>query len=163
DGEHLGEILFLQLPKQEIIPGPIQIEALINQDQVISKDLTLWNQQGSQVLRSQILTLPIDQTLLFVAPVYIQSSQARMPQLEKVVLAVGSTLVYADTYAQALSELQSVQKGQPLSTGRVGSTPAAPQVESAPPGAPSGATGSSAPTLDAIRQHLERYRSLSAQ
>src|SRR5579885_64161 len=93
DGPHLGEIVLLKLPKQEIIPGPLQIEALINQDQVISKDLTLWNQQGSQVLRSQILMLPIDHTFLFVAPIYIQASQARMPQLEKVALAVGNTLV----------------------------------------------------------------------
>ena len=72
-----------ELPKQEVISGPLQVEALINQDQNISKDLTLWNQQGSQVLRSQILTLPIDQTFLYVAPIYIQASQARMPQLKK--------------------------------------------------------------------------------
>ena len=51
DGAHLGEVVFLQLPKQEIITGPLQIEALVNQDQVISKDLTLWGQQGSHVLR----------------------------------------------------------------------------------------------------------------
>ena len=111
DGPHLGELVFLDLPKQEIIPGPLQIEALINQDQTISKDLTLWNQQGSQVLRSQILTLPIDQTFLYVAPIYIQASQARMPQLKKVALVVGNTLVYADTYEQALAELEAIQKG----------------------------------------------------
>src|SRR6185295_11534673 len=90
DGEHLGEVVFLQLPKQEIIPGPLQIEALINQDQNISKDLSLWNQQGSQVLRSQLLTLPIGNTFLFVAPIYIQAAEARMPQLRRVVLAVGN-------------------------------------------------------------------------
>ncbi len=109
---HLGELVFLDLPKQEIIPGPIQVEALINQDQTISKDLTLWNQQGSQVLRSQILTLPIDNTFLYVAPIYIQASQARMPQLKKVALVVGNTLVYADTYEQALADLEAIQKGQ---------------------------------------------------
>jgi len=160
DGEHLGEILFLQLPKQEIIPGPIQIEALINQDQVISKDLTLWNQQGSQVLRSQILMLPIDQTVLFVAPIYIQASQARMPQLEKVVLAVGSTLVYADTYQQALAELAALQKGQPLPAAAARS-----EISSAAPApAPAtGASGNDAARIDAIRQHLDRYRTLSAQ
>jgi uncharacterized membrane protein (UPF0182 family) len=67
DGPHLGELVFLDLPKQEVIAGPLQIEALINQDQTISKDLTLWNQQGSQVLRSQILALPIDKTFLYAA------------------------------------------------------------------------------------------------
>lgn len=163
DGEHLGEVLFLQLPKQEIIPGPLQIEALINQDQVISKDLSLWNQQGSQVLRSQILMLPIDQTVLFVAPIYIQASQARMPQLEKVVLAVGSTLVYADTYQKALADLAALQKGQPLpaSITNVETSNAAPL----PTPAPTAATpyGNDAAKIDAIRQHLERYRTLSAQ
>jgi uncharacterized protein len=157
DGEHLGEVQFLQLPKQEIIPGPLQIEALINQDQVISKDLSLWNQQGSQVLRSQILTLPIDQTVLFVAPIYIQASQARMPQLEKVVLAVGSTLVYADTYQQALAELAALQKGQPLPAVSKAETSSA-----APAAAPTPSSNDTA-RIDAIRQHLERYRSLSAQ
>src|SRR5262249_40094528 len=114
DGAHLGEVVFLDLPKQEIIPGPIQVEALINQDQNISKDLTLWNQQGSQVLRSQILTLPIDQTFLYVAPIYIQASQARMPQLKKVALVNGNTLIYADTYAQGLRDLEAAQRGQAL-------------------------------------------------
>ena len=103
DGPHLGEIQFLELPKQEIINGPLQIDALVNQDQVISKDLTLWGQQGSQVLRPPILTLPIDNTFLYVEPIFIQAKQARMPQLQKVVLAVGDTLVYEDTYEKALA------------------------------------------------------------
>src|SRR5258705_5828386 len=128
DAEHLGELVFLQLPKQEVIPGPLQVEALINQDQNISKDLTLWNQQGSQVLRSQILTLPIDQTFLYVAPIYIQAAQARMPQLKKVALVRGSTLIYADTYEQALAQLQAVQGGKQVqmltSSAAAESTPA---------------------------------------
>ena len=161
DGPHLGEIVFLQLPKQEIIPGPLQIEALINQDQVISKDLSLWNQQGSTVLRAQILTLPIDQTFLFVAPIYLQAAQARMPQLQKVALAVGNTLVYENTYQQSLKALEAIQKGQPA--------PAAP-----PPALETSATPTPAPSsvrapagadsrIAAIRAHIERYRELSAQ
>jgi len=158
DGEHLGELVFLQLPKQEVISGPLQVEALINQDQNISKDLTLWNQQGSQVLRSQILTLPIDQTILYVAPIYIQAAQARMPQLRKVALVRGSTLIYADTYEQALAQLQAVQGGK--------------QVQVLTPSAPAGATTTSPvtttptlsdPRIDSIRMHLQRYRELAAQ
>ncbi len=63
DGENLGELDVLELSKQELTPGPMQIAASINQDQNISKDLTLWNQQGSQVLRGQMLVLPVDNTL----------------------------------------------------------------------------------------------------
>ncbi|PJF23792.1 MAG: UPF0182 family protein, partial [Phototrophicales bacterium] len=84
DGDNLGELLFLPMGREEIIPGPMQIEARINQDQNISKDLTLWNQQGSQVLRGQMLVLPIENTILYVAPIYLQAAQARMPQLKKV-------------------------------------------------------------------------------
>lgn len=161
DGEHLGELVFLQLPKQEVIQGPLQVEALINQDQNISKDLSLWNQQGSQVLRSQILTLPIDQTILYVAPIYIQAAQARMPQLRKVALVQGETLIYADTYDQAIEQLRAAQQGRPISPAAgsanaetVSSTPA---VSTAP------ARGANDPRLETIRMHLERYRQLSAQ
>jgi uncharacterized membrane protein (UPF0182 family) len=160
DGEHLGEVIFLQLPKQEIIRGPLQIDALINQDQVISKDLTLWNQQGSQVVRPQILTLPIDNTFLYVAPIFIQAAEARMPQLRKVALALGSTLVYQDTYEQALEALQSIQKGRPLTAAETSAfanaAPAAPTTTSSVAPAPDS-------RIDAIRQHLQKYRELSAQ
>jgi len=152
DGEHLGELVFLQLPKQEVIQGPLQVEALINQDQNISKDLTLWNQQGSQVLRSQILTLPIDNTFLYVAPIYIQAAQARMPQLKKVALVRGSTLIYADTYEQALAQLQAEQGGKPVQIQT-------PTVTSSAPAPPS----TSDPRIETIRMHLDRYRQLSSQ
>ncbi len=164
DGEHLGELVFLQLPKQEVIEGPLQVEALINQDQNISKDLTLWNQQGSQVLRSQVLTLPIDHTFLYVAPIYIQAAQARMPQLKKVALVIGNTLIYDDTYDQALADLQSAQKGFPVSP------PAgeAPLTTTASPPATQTTAASRAPQgpdprIDMIRMHLQKYRELSAQ
>ncbi len=157
DGPHLGEIVFLQLPKQEIIKGPLQIEALFNQDQVISKDLSLWNQQGSQVLRGQTLVLPIDSTFLFVAPIYIQAAQARMPQLEKVVLVAGSRLAYEDTYQKALADLEALQKGLPKSA-ETSENPT--PVSSAPtPAAVSGAD----PRIGEIRGHLDRYRALAAQ
>jgi uncharacterized protein len=157
DGAHLGEIVFLELPKQEIIKGPLQIEALVNQDSNISKDLTLWGQQGSTVLRPPILTLPIDQTFLFVAPIYIQANEARMPQLRKVVLAVGNTLAYEDTYEKALASLAAIQKGIPAT--------AAPTVPGSPPASVSAApqpVGADA-RVDAIRAHMQRYKELSAQ
>jgi uncharacterized membrane protein (UPF0182 family) len=103
--EHLGEIVVLQLSKQELIFGPAQIAARINQEQTISKDLTLWNQQGSHVLRAQTLVLPVDSTFLYVDSIYIQSSATSMPQLKKIVLAVGNRLIYTDTFEQALAQL----------------------------------------------------------
>ncbi len=155
DGEHLGEVVFLQLPKQEILPGPLQIEAMINQDEVISKDLTLWNQQGSQVLRGQIQVLPVSNTFLFVAPIYIQASQARMPQLEKVVVAAGNDLVYADTYPEALAGLRRLQTSLPAAA-----PPAA--ISDAPEALAPSAPGMD-PRIAAIRSHMERYRTLVSQ
>jgi hypothetical protein len=164
DGEHLGELVFEQLSKQNIIYGPLQIDARINQDQNISKDLTLWSQQGSQVLRGQTLVLPIENSFLYVEPIYIQASQVSMPQLKKVALAMGNKLAYADTYEQALSQLIEEVGG---------SAPAVPSTPLIEPANTTGNTGAKAPvvqpsaqaidTLKAIRSHLQRYRELSSQ
>jgi hypothetical protein len=151
DGERLGELVVLQLSKQELIFGPMQIQARINQDQTISKDLTLWNQQGSSVLRGQMLVLPIEDSLLYIEPFYLQSSEARMPQLKKIVMAMGNRLIYTDTYEQALSELA----GQSVTL-----SPTA-QAESAQPATL--ATPTKDPRLDEIRDRLRRYRELLGQ
>ena len=156
DGEKLGELLFLQLSKQELFFGTMQIEARINQDQVISKDLSLWNQQGSQVLRGQMLVLPVENTLVYVEPIYIQASEARMPQLKKVVLAVGNRLIYEDTYEEALAALSRhggyAPRGRQAREEAAAAEAAAPQ-QGRPPDR----------RLEAIRQHLLRYRQLSAE
>jgi uncharacterized protein len=161
DGPHLGEVVVLELPKQEIIPGPLQIEALVNQDQTISKDLSLWNQQGSQVLRPPILTLPIDHTFLYVAPIFIQAAEARIPQLRKVVLAVGNTLVYENTYQQARAALEAIQQGQPAPAEVSSAESSAPSEAPSPP-AVTPAAGLD-PRIVQIRMHLDRYKQLSAQ
>jgi uncharacterized membrane protein (UPF0182 family) len=131
----------------------MQIAARINQEQTISKDLTLWNQQGSQVLRGQTLVLPVGDTFLYVDPIYIQATEARMPQLKKIVLAVGNRLIYADTYEQALAQLS--RGGQDIV--RQAEAAAAP----AKPGAATPA--GSDPRLQRVRDHLRRYRELSSQ
>ncbi len=155
DGSNLGDIVVLQLSKQELIFGPMQIAARINQDQTISKDLTLWNQQGSQVLRGQTLVLPVGNTFLYVDPIYIQATEARMPQLKKVVLAVGNRLIYADTYEEALGQ---------LSTGAQQVIEQASSPATATPNTQAAAPGPSAdPRIARVREHLRRYRDFAAQ
>ncbi|HUI82853.1 MAG TPA: UPF0182 family protein [Candidatus Binatia bacterium] len=105
DGEQLGQLMFYQLPKQQLMYGPMQIESRIDQDQNISKDLTLWNQQGSRVLRGNIIALPVTGGFLYLESIYIQATEARMPQLKKVVVAMGDRLIYRDTFDEALAEL----------------------------------------------------------
>lgn len=158
DGPHLGEIEVLLLSKQELIFGPMQIAARVNQDQTISKDLTLWNQQGSQVLRGQTLVLPVGNTFLYVDPIYIQATQAKMPQLKKVVLAAGNRLIYADSYDEALAQL----------AGSNGATQASPSAGNAAPSPASlGAAASASPDASArlgrIADHFRKYQELTAQ
>jgi uncharacterized membrane protein (UPF0182 family) len=159
DGDKLGEVVVLQLSKQELTLGPMQINARINQDQNISKDLTLWNQQGSQVLQGQTLVLPVGDTFLYVSPIYLQATQARMPQLKKVVLAVGNRLIYADTYDQALAQLSSGNAPAVLSqdnnTAPASQKNAAPVINTPQKNAD--------PRIESIRQHLQRYRDLTSQ
>jgi uncharacterized membrane protein (UPF0182 family) len=157
DGPHLGETVVLLLSKQVLIQGPMNIAASINQDQTISKDLTLWNQQGSKVLHGQILVLPLGNNFLYVNPIYIRSDQASMPQLKKIVLAVGSRLIYTDTYDEALAQLSS--EAQQLVQQATAPGVAAP---SAPAVAPGVAPSANA-RLSRVREHLQRYRELTSQ
>ncbi|MDE3196811.1 MAG: UPF0182 family protein, partial [Acidobacteriota bacterium] len=156
DGPHLGEMVVLELSKQELILGPMQINARINQDQNIAKDLTLWNQQGSQVLQGQTLVLPVDHTFLYVSPLYLQATQARMPQLKKVVLALGNRLIYADTYEQGLAMLASEE-------GAAAPAPSAPGNTAPAAAQPAAPAASRDPRIESIRQHLQRYRDLMGQ
>ena len=158
DGDKLGEIVVMQLSKQELILGPMQVNARINQDQNISKDLTLWNQQGSQVLQGQTLVLPIGDTFLYISPIYLQATQARMPQLKKVVLAMGNHLIYADSYEQGLAEINGVSGAAPAVQAQAvveaGAQAVAPAIAAVKAGDPK---------LEVIRQHMQRYRELAGQ
>lgn len=154
DGEHLGETVVLLLSKQLLIPGPMNIAAYINQDQNISKDLTLWNQQGSHVVRGQILILPVGNTFLYVDPIYIQATQGSMPQLKKIVLAVGSKLIYSDSYEEALAQLSNGAQ-QLIQQAAAAPAPAA--------GPPAAAAAGSDPRLARVREHLRKYRELAGQ
>ncbi len=154
DGEHLGELDVLKVSKEKMTLGPMMISARIDQDQTISKDLTMWNQQGSQVIRGQMLVLPINHSFLYVEPIYLKASQARMPQLQKVVLGMGERIVYSDTYDQALAEL----------AGSSGTSPSAPATTTSTTTAPAPASpGSNSAVVQSIREHLRRYREFAGQ
>ena len=155
DGASLGELRFLHLSKQALMFGPMQIEARINQDQNIAKDLSLWNQQGSQVLRGQMLVLPVDNSFLYVEPIYIQAREARMPQLKKVVVASGNELIYRDTYQEAIAELAGIQAPAAPAGGAPTSTPAVSRTPASGP--------ASDPRLEELRTHMHRYRELTGE
>ncbi len=151
DGERLGELEVLRLSKQELIYGPMQVAARINQDQTISKDLTLWNQQGSKVIKGQMSVLPMGGQFLYVEPIYIQSSNAPMPELKKVAVGYGNQIGYGNTYAEALSQLGGGEIAATAATAAPASSPAASAAEAAKPG-----DG----RIERVRQRLRRYREL---
>jgi uncharacterized membrane protein (UPF0182 family) len=131
DGDRLGQLIFYQLSKQELMYGPMQIESRIDQDQNISKDLTLWNQQGSNVLRGSIISLPVTGGFLYVESIYIQATEARMPQLKKIVLAMDDRLIYRDTFDAAFAELTG--SAAPVSSALANAPPPARQPPAAAP------------------------------
>jgi len=105
DGEHYGELVIYRLPKQELIFGPLQIEARIDQNPEISSQFSLWDQGGSQVIRGNLLVLPLGDTLLYVEPIYLQAESGRIPELKRVIVASGDQVTMANTLAEALTQL----------------------------------------------------------
>src|SRR6185295_10219624 len=87
------------------VDGPLQIQARIDQDPQLSSQLTLWNQQGSTVIRGNLLVMPLEDTLLFVEPIYLQAERSPMPELRLVVLATQDRLAYAARFPEALAQL----------------------------------------------------------
>jgi uncharacterized membrane protein (UPF0182 family) len=105
DGEHYGRLRVFQFPKQKVVFGPRQIVARINQDQAISPQITLWNQQGSEVLQGTLLVIPIQESLIYVRPLYLRSAGGRIPELKRVIVAHQNQIVMEETLDQALNRL----------------------------------------------------------
>ena len=105
DGDQYGRMLVFQFPKQKVIFGPSQIVARINQDQDISPQLTLWNQQGSEVIQGTLLVIPIEEALLYIRPLYLRASGGRIPELKRVIVAYQNQIVMEETLDQALGRL----------------------------------------------------------
>ena len=105
DGENYGKLLLYEFPKQELIYGPSQIEARINQTPEISQKLSLWDQQGSRVIRGNLLVIPIEESILYVEPIYLRAEQGELPQLKRVVVAHGDNLVMRPTLQSSLSAI----------------------------------------------------------
>lgn len=101
DAENYGEFILCQLSKERLVYGPMQIEARISQDSEISQLLTLWGQRGSEVIRGNLLVIPIENSILYVEPLYLQSTDTRIPELRRVIGAWGTTVVM-DTEVKSL-------------------------------------------------------------
>ena len=105
DGENYGKLLLYEFPKQQLVYGTEQIEARINQDPVISQQISLWNRQGSRAIQGNLLIVPIKQSLLYVEPIYLEAEQNSLPTLVRVVVAYENRIVMAETLDQALKAI----------------------------------------------------------
>jgi uncharacterized protein len=105
DPPHYGELIVYEFPKDKLVFGPFQIEARISQDTAISQQLTLWNQLGSRVIRGKLHAIPIEDSILYVLPLYLRAETGHIPELKRVIAAYGDRVVMEETLADALGVL----------------------------------------------------------
>ncbi|HEU5133354.1 MAG TPA: UPF0182 family protein, partial [Pyrinomonadaceae bacterium] len=159
DGENYGKLVAYNFPKSRLIDGPVQIEARIDQNAQLSAQFSLWNQQGSRVIRGHLLVIPLGRSLMFVEPVYLQAERSPMPELRLVVLATQEKLGYGQTFTEAMNSLfgEAAVKPAPQEPGQAG--PASPQQP-----APSGTPAQDLPQLiNKAIQEFEDYQRLTSQ
>jgi uncharacterized membrane protein (UPF0182 family) len=129
DGANYGRLVVFQFPKQKVVFGPRQVVARINQDQTIAPQITLWNQQGSQVIQGTLLIIPIEESLLYIRPLYLRGTTGRIPELKRVIVAYQGQIVMEETLDRALDRL--------FGEGALASDPPFLAAATAPPDGPS--------------------------
>jgi hypothetical protein len=142
DQPDYGKLIVYTFPKEKLVYGPFQIEALINQNTDVSQQISLWNQMGSRVIRGNLLVVPIENSLLYVTPLYLRAQTGQLPELKRVIAVYGGRVVMEQTLAEALAALFKAPLALPAAPE---STPTTSQ------GSPIG------PTSDAARAALEHY------
>jgi uncharacterized membrane protein (UPF0182 family) len=106
DPPDYGKLIVYEFPKDKLVFGPFQIEARINQSTEISQQITLWNQMGSRVIRgANLLVIPIENSILYVSPLYMRAEHGHLPELKRVIAAYGEHVVMKETLSEALSAL----------------------------------------------------------
>jgi uncharacterized membrane protein (UPF0182 family) len=142
DPPDYGKLIVYEFPKDALVFGPFQIEAQINQNTEISRQLTLWNQQGSRVIRGHLIVIPIENSILYVSPLYLRAESGQLPELKRVIVAYGERVVMEETLVEALATLFK--------------EPAAAAAASPAPGASAGPAPAGT-EADRAREALSRY------
>jgi uncharacterized membrane protein (UPF0182 family) len=160
DPEHYGDLVVYKFTAQELVDGPQQIESYIDQDTDISKDLTLWGQAGSDVIRGNLLVIPIGESLLYVEPLFLRAQEGEIPELKRVIVFANGTVAMETSLDSALAKvigapLPAAIVSVPTTTGAPASPEAAP--EGAPQPAPPPRAGPPADVAQLVQQANERY------
>jgi uncharacterized protein len=127
DGDNYGQLVVYRFPKQKLVYGPRQIVARINQDAEISRQVSLWDQRGSQVIQGNLLVIPIEEALIYVRPLYIRSESGKIPELKRVIVAYENQIAMEETLEAAIARIFGAEMAQaPAETGAASSqSPAA--------------------------------------
>jgi uncharacterized membrane protein (UPF0182 family) len=121
DGDHRGELVVYRFPKQRLVFGPQQIMNRIHQDDHISQQISLWDRAGSEAVLGTLLVIPIEESLIYVCPLYLRSSGGRIPELKQVIVVYESRIAMEPTLDQAIARLS----GWDRAPGQLGATPLA--------------------------------------
>jgi uncharacterized membrane protein (UPF0182 family) len=148
DAPDYGKLIVYEFPKEKLVYGPFQIEARIHQNTEISQQISLWNQMGSRVIRGNLLVIPIENSILYVSPLYLRAVHGHLPELKRVIAAYGENVVMKETLAEALLALFAETSPPPAT--------AAPST--AAPGA-SAAENRAQEALDRYNRAMEQLRS----
>jgi uncharacterized membrane protein (UPF0182 family) len=162
DGADRGAVSVYQFPSDTTVFGPAQIEARIDQDPIISSQITLWNQSGSSVVRGNLIVVPIGNSLVYLQPVYLQSTSSSFPEFQKIVVASPTSIVWANTLSDALSKLLVAQGGGTTPTLSPGPTASAGPGASATP-APSSSPGSLPSDVNGLIAYANTHFDLAQQ
>jgi uncharacterized membrane protein (UPF0182 family) len=156
DPPNYGQVLVFKFSQNTSVLGPNQIEAKIDADPTISAQISLWNQSGSKVIRGNLIVLPVQDSLLYLQPVYLQSTSSAFPELQKVILATSTKVVWGDTLADALGLLLgAAPTPNPTPTPSTGPTPTGSPTASPGP-ATSPAPGDVKALIAYANDHFER-------
>jgi uncharacterized membrane protein (UPF0182 family) len=139
DGDHYGQLVVCRFPKQKLVYGPRQIVARINQDAEISRQVSLWDQRGSQVMQGNLLVIPIEEGLLYVRPLYIRSESGKIPELKRVIVAYENKIAMEETLEEAIGRIfgGDIPSAQEAGGGTAPKTPTAAEQLAASVGGPS--------------------------
>jgi uncharacterized membrane protein (UPF0182 family) len=152
DPPNYGKLVLFDFPKGKLVYGPRQVEARIDQDAFISQQLSLWGQAGSQVIRGSLLAIPIEESLLYVQPLYLAAERGRLPELKRIIVAYGNQIAMEETLEASLGRIFG---GTPRAPVRAPGAPALP----APPGGPArtGRAGEALDHFQKAQEHLRRW------
>ncbi len=151
DAPHYGRLVVFRFPKQKVVFGPRQVVSRINQDQAISPQITLWNQQGSEVIQGTLLVIPVKESLLYIRPLYLRSQGGRIPELKRVIVAYQGSIVMEPTLEQSLDRLFGAGAAEgPAATKSPG------QPTAGPTPAPAPVSESLRALLDEAKAHFDR-------